>query len=594
MISVVIPYSEDQTYLVRCVNAVKRQTYKDVQLLVIAAQCDPETVQEYGLEVIENDNGGQYGGINEAVGRAGGEYLYFCNITSVPAPNTLERLLEEYEADRNVLKYGKCYVEKEQEFAACAGMEASCYGKLYDMEIIRDRNIQFRENSAFAEMQFVAEYAAHMEDMVPLESVYIYETDLQWNKLKYIDEGIDVADWKVLLEQIGRLNETINGLMMTQLCEYMESYRVYSKDVFDITLENCDNLQLQYMVAKSALTFWWEEARERNDQEAFENMKACLERYEESEKYFELLLMVCGITQEQYPYLKEKDLQTALYFIRERARLGDSIDLYAEESCKLADTAGTSQGGRTASDLPGELRTGLVKTGSDWYYYRNDEIDWDYVGLAKNPFGWYYVRNGILDRSYYGIVSNRYGAWCVEKGTINRGANGYRRVGRQEAFFTDGKVDSGKNGFIYSNGEWRFYDKGMVDMQYKGLARNEHGWWYVEGGEINYGFEGLAENEYGWWYIKDGTIDYSFKGYALNKEGWHYVEKGTIRDTEPEVELAVRDNTADVPYEEVCAAEREELSGAELAEYAVSKYASGELGIKTIFNSLGAWIKYKL
>lgn len=577
MISVVIPYSEDQTYLVRCVNAVKRQTYKDVQLLVIAAQCDPETVQEYGLEVIENDNGGQYGGINEAVGRAEGEYLYFCNITSVPAPNTLERLLEEYEADRNILKYGKCYVEKEQEFAACAGMVASCYGKLYAMEVIRDRNIRFRENSAFAEMQFVAEYAEYMEDMVPLESVYIYETDLQRNKLKYIDEGIDVADWKVLLEQIGRLNETINGLMMTQLCEYMESYRVYSKDVFDITLENCDNLQLQYMVAKSALTFWWEEVRERHDQEAFENMKACLERYEESEKYLELLLMVCGIRQEQYPYLKEKDLQTALYFISEISRLKK----HAEDSAKEADNKKPVQ----------EIKTGLVKTGSDWYYYRNDEIDWNYVGLAKNPFGWYYVRNGILDRSYSGIVRNRYGAWCVEKGTINHEANGYRKVGRQEAFFTGGKVDSDVTGFIYSNGVWRVYDKGMVDMQYKGLVKNEHGWWYVDGGEINHVFEGLVENEYGWWYIKDGTIDYSFKGYALNNEGWHYVEKGTIKDEEPE--LTVRDNTAEVSHEEVCAVAKE-LSGAELAEYAVSKYASGELGLKTIFNSLGAWIKYKL
>lgn len=345
MISVIIPFSEDQTYLIRCVNAVRRQTYKDVQLLLVAEnrneavrQCVLEVLensseQRYGLEVIES--GGQhYGGINEAISRADGEYLYFSNVTSVPAPNTLEVLLKEYEAERNILKYGQCYVEKTQGFEACEGMQVSIYGKLYDMKLIREKNIQFRENSVFAEIQFIAEYAAHMDYMDLLENIYIYETDLQWNWPKNTDEEIDAADWKALLEGINRLNEAISRKIMEPLCEYVENYPVYSREVLDITKEDCDNTQLQYIVAKAASRFWWKETLQRHNQEAFESLKVCLAGYEENKKYLELLLMVCGIQKEEYPYLNEKDLQAALYFMSERSRLKEHDERKAEVTVK--------------------------------------------------------------------------------------------------------------------------------------------------------------------------------------------------------------------------------------------------------------------
>lgn len=587
MITVIIPYSGDRTYLVRCVNAIKRQTCKDVQLLLIAAQRDEEMARQYGLEVIVNCDGRRYGGINEAIQRAKGEYLFFCSVTSVPAPNTLETLVREYAADNSILRYGSCYEEQEQGFEVYEDMQASCYGKLYDMGILRRGNVQFREGSPFAEMQFVAEYAAYMKDMALSEKIYIYETDAQWKYPESADEKIDPEDWKALLRGIGGLKETIAGQLLRALCSRLEHYSVASRELVDITRTHSDNILLNYAVARPMVKNWWAAVQLRQDPKSFEDLKVCLAGYEEHEEYLELLLMACDMRKEQYPYLKN-DLWTALYFIRENDRLRE------QAMNTMLDAALTERDAIRDTD---SVRSGLIKVGTAWYYYRNGVIDREYTGLAQNQYGWYYVKNGMIDRSYIGLAENQHGTWRIEKGTIDYKANGYCRIGGREVFLTGGKVDGSKNGFLCSNGEWRWYREGRVDTEYNGLAKNEYGWWYIEKGEINYEFEGLAENEYGWWYIKDGTIDYSFKGYAKNHEGWHYVEKGTVSGSEPEP--AVRDKTPELPAEdkdikEIITQIQRELTGAELAEYTVSKYAGGELGIKTIFRSLGAWIKYKL
>lgn len=595
MISVVIPYSEDQTYLVRCINAIKRQTYKDVELFLIAEQQALEMARQQDLEVtgIENSSGKRYDGINEAIRMARGEYLFFCSITSVPAPNTLEILEKNYETDGRIWTYGNCYEEKGQGFEACSDMAASLFGKLYHLRVIRDNNIRFRKDSPFAEMQFVAEYAAHMGNMALSEKIYIYETDRLWNQLTYVDEDIVQADWEALLRGLNGVNGAAAGQLLDILCRRLEKYPVFSPELLEITQEVSNSASLQYAVAKSVLKFWWTEVTERQDKQAFENLKTCLAGYEEDEAYLELLLLACGLQKDQYTYFKDQDLWTLLYFIRESSELKG----YGIQALKPAgDEEKTKE--QQIHRVAGGLRTGLVKTGSDWYYYRNDEIDWDYIGLAKNQFGWYYVKNGTLDLSYDGIVRNRHGAWCVEKGIINRNAKGYRRVGEQEAFFTDGRVDENQNGFIRSNGVWRYYDKGRVDEQFTGMVKNEHGWWYVEKGEINYDFEGLAENEYGWWYIKNGTIDYSFKGYARNSEGWHYVENGTIREETPDLEAGRNitgtwNEASQIQESKLSVQTQVEVTGSELAEYTVSKYAGGELGLRTILESLGAWLKCK-
>lgn len=583
MISVVIPYSEDQTYLIRCINSIRRQTYKDVQLILVAAQCDLRVAQEYRLQVIENSGGQPYGGINEAIRKAKGEYLYFCSITSVPAPNTLITLVKEYEADRNVWKYGSCYEEREQGYEVCQGMPISFYGKLYDLKAIRDRNIRFRENSSFAEIQFIIEYAAHMKDMTPAEKIYIYETGIQWEHPEYRDKEINPEDWKALLKEIGGLNEAVAGQILEALCSRLENYSSFFGELVDITQEYSSNWRLNYAIAKPVLQFWWEEAQTRQNQEAFNNLKAYLAGHEENEEYLELLLLACGIRKDQYLYLKKEDLWTALFLIRESSRLEEQV-----MSARLESVLLEMDEMRASLDT----RNGLIKVGTVWHYYRNGKVDREYEGLAQNQYGWYYIKNGIIDINYNGLAANQYGTWCVERGTINHHANGYHRLGNQEVFLANGKVDVSKNGFLGSNGEWRWYREGRVDVQYSGLVKNEHGWWYVEKGEINYAFEGLAENEFGWWYIKNGTIDYSFKGYTRNNEGWHYVENGTIREDKPD--LTVKADMVKAQTEEIHAQVQKELTGAELAEYAVSKYASGELGLKTIFKSLGAWVKNKL
>ena len=160
-----------------------------------------------------------------------------------------------------------------------------------------------------------------MRDMAPAEKIYIYETDIQWERLEGREEEIDPEDWKALLKDINELNEAVAGRIIESLCRRLEGYSCFPRELMEITQECSSNSGLNYAVAKPVLKSWWEEVWTRQDQEAFKNLKAYLAGYEEDKEYLELLLLACDIQKDWYAHLKKEDLWTALYFIRESIRM---------------------------------------------------------------------------------------------------------------------------------------------------------------------------------------------------------------------------------------------------------------------------------
>ena len=141
-----------------------------------------------------------------------------------------------------------------------------------------------------------------------------------------------------------------------------------------------------------------------------------------------------------------------------------------------------------------------------WYYYKDNQVDWNYTGLASNENGWWYIKNGKLDWNHTGLVQNESGWWYVK----------------------DGGIDWNHTGLVQNESGWWYVKKGRIDWNHTGLVQNESGWWYVKDGRIDWNHTGLVQNESGWWYVKNGGIDWNYMGLAKNENGLWYIRNGKI------------------------------------------------------------------
>ena len=307
-----------------------------------------------------------------------------------------------------------------------------------------------------------------------------------------------------------------------------------------------------------------------------------------------ILLDYCALSRKSYDYLMNHNLTDALFFIDVAEHQNSELDMFRNReidrlmaSVKVIEN---ELGLSIVDSLMPEYQIingvsdGLVKLGSVWYYFKEGKIDRDFTGLARNQFGWFYVKNGTIDYEYNGLAQNQFGTWYVTNGKIDTKISGCKKTESDILMIKNGVVDNTVNGLIKTEYGWLYFKNGTLETEFSGLLKNEYGWWYVENGEINYSYEGLAENEYGWWYVKNGTIDKTFEGYAKNKDGWWYVKDGSISKIDEEKHKAI----------EEIADQYAELKGAELAHFSIEKYRDGELGLKTITGSLGAWINHKI
>lgn len=94
MISVIIPEFDDDTYLIRCLNSIKRQTYNNVEIIIAASKCDNKIIEKYNLKLLKKKEE-YWDKLNTAIECSNGKYIFFCDVNMVLSPNALQQLLEE-------------------------------------------------------------------------------------------------------------------------------------------------------------------------------------------------------------------------------------------------------------------------------------------------------------------------------------------------------------------------------------------------------------------------------------------------------------------------------------------------------------------
>ena len=116
LISVIIPVYKTEKYLVRCLESVINQTYKNVEIILVddgspdksPELCDNLAKKYQSIKVIHKENGGLSSSRNAGLDIASGDYISFIDSDDYIDQYMLERLyhaITKHDADVAMLRY---------------------------------------------------------------------------------------------------------------------------------------------------------------------------------------------------------------------------------------------------------------------------------------------------------------------------------------------------------------------------------------------------------------------------------------------------------------------------------------------------------
>lgn len=100
LISVVVPIYNVEKYLTRCLEALLKQTYTNLEIILVddgskdgsSAICDEYAEKDSRIKVIHKENGGSSSARNAGIEAATGKYIGFCDSDDYPEPDLYENL----------------------------------------------------------------------------------------------------------------------------------------------------------------------------------------------------------------------------------------------------------------------------------------------------------------------------------------------------------------------------------------------------------------------------------------------------------------------------------------------------------------------
>ena len=113
-VSIIIPCYNTHKYIVKCVESVRNQTYKNIELIVVDDGSDQVTkskLNELSFQIdvlIHQKNKGQSSARNVGLKKATGKYIIFIDSDDFVSPNFCETLVDNYSSEHAVVT---CFAE---------------------------------------------------------------------------------------------------------------------------------------------------------------------------------------------------------------------------------------------------------------------------------------------------------------------------------------------------------------------------------------------------------------------------------------------------------------------------------------------------
>lgn len=206
LVSIIIPVYKVEKYLRRCLESVRNQTYKNIEVILVddgspdgcPAICDEYAAKDKRFRVIHKENGGVSSARNAGLDEisAGGEYVGFVDSDDWLPRDAIDELLTSGKGEDFICgnyarvlisgsKYSKglsddsfrrCDSEK---LSSCFGAVCTSWGKLFKNSIIKQYGIRFPNNMKINEdTYFVFDYISRCNTIATHSSLVYYYNHL--------------------------------------------------------------------------------------------------------------------------------------------------------------------------------------------------------------------------------------------------------------------------------------------------------------------------------------------------------------------------------------------------------------------------------
>ncbi len=206
LISVIIPVYNVEKYLNRCIESVANQTYKNLEIILVddgssdscPQICDKWAKKDSRIKVIHKKNGGVSSARNAGLDISNGHYLSFVDSDDWLETNAFEKLIKLAEPQSMVVfnvffetcknSYKKFHFDtvviQDSNSIICDTIMGnygwtSCWNKLYDLYLIKNKHLYFDENLRIGEdYLFIYQYASVVKKvLLTNEAFYHYYTE---------------------------------------------------------------------------------------------------------------------------------------------------------------------------------------------------------------------------------------------------------------------------------------------------------------------------------------------------------------------------------------------------------------------------------
>lgn len=111
LVSVIVPVYNSSSYIKRCVDAIRSQTYSNLEIILVddgSKDNSLEMMEEYAKEdsrivVIHKENGGSSSARNAGIARATGKYICFCDSDDYYEKDIVEKLAYVFDAKEDAI-----------------------------------------------------------------------------------------------------------------------------------------------------------------------------------------------------------------------------------------------------------------------------------------------------------------------------------------------------------------------------------------------------------------------------------------------------------------------------------------------------------
>lgn len=302
-ISVIVPVYNTQNYLCRCIDSILTQTYSNLEIILVddgstdksPAICDEYTKKNECIKVYHKKNGGVSSARNVGLDMATGMYVCFVDSDDVLPRKSVEYLFRAVVSGECQYATGVCRIlgsqrvkndiaedrvitRQESDFLRYIVSDGSYspYAKIYNLALINEKNIRFREDMQIAEdTVFIREYLKYCNKIALVANVvYDYNPDnngslskkaysdyskLYGEKMKGLAELVDSLTLTTAEKELFLTERAINGIQIS-INHYFSHWKS-EKDRITFLAFTAKCLlpwvSLEDAVRDSTLKIWW-------------------------------------------------------------------------------------------------------------------------------------------------------------------------------------------------------------------------------------------------------------------------------------------------------------------------------------------------